>query len=235
MLIEAKNISVIYHNKTVLDNISLTIKNNDLITIIGPNGAGKSTLIKCLLEIIKPNSGEIKQAKNLTIGYVPQHINIDKSLPIRVADFIALNKKSNNKDIHNICKEIGILDLLNKNFATLSGGERQKVLLARSMLGNPQLLILDEATSGMDISGQIEFYALVEKLWQKYKVAVVMVSHDLHMVMAKSKKVICLFHHICCSGTPTTVVNNPEFKHIFGDNLQNTLALYNHHHNHEHT
>lgn len=234
MLITAKNITLRYNGKNILDDISLQINPGDIITIIGPNGAGKSSLIKCLLNITKPSSGSIIHSKNLDIGYVPQKIAIDSSLPILVSDFLQLNKKTNKQNLQTICDDVNISALLNKNFANLSGGEKQKVLLARSLLNNPNLLVLDEVTAGMDISTQLDFYTLIEKIWQKYNLAVLMVSHDLHMVMAKSKKVVCLFHHICCSGKPEQVVNSPEFTKLFGDSLQNTLAIYNHHHDHTH-
>jgi zinc transport system ATP-binding protein len=192
-LISAKNIDVMYGSQKALDNISLDVSTNDLITIVGPNGAGKSTLIKCLLGIIKPTSGTITRQKNLNIGYVPQSINIDKNLPLLVKDFLYLNKKPHKEKLQEIFKNIAIKPLLTKSMAELSGGEKQKVLLARSLLDNPQVLVLDEVAAGMDISSQLEFYNLVETIWQEYNLAIVMISHDLHMVMAKvSRFCVCL-------------------------------------------
>jgi zinc transport system ATP-binding protein len=234
ILISAKNIDVMYGSQKALDNISLDVSTNDLITIVGPNGAGKSTLIKCLLGIIKPTSGTITRQKNLNIGYVPQSINIDKNLPLLVKDFLYLNKKPNKEKLQEIFKNIAIKPLLTKSMADLSGGEKQKVLLARSLLDNPQILVLDEVAAGMDISSQLEFYNLIETIWQEYNLAIVMISHDLHMVMAKSKQVLCLFKHICCSGKPEQVASNPEFVKLFGKSIDSTLAIYNHHHDHTH-
>jgi zinc transport system ATP-binding protein len=234
ILISAKNIDVMYGSQKALDNISLDVSTNDLITIVGPNGAGKSTLIKCLLGIIKPTSGTIIRQKNLNIGYVPQSINIDKNLPLLVKDFLYLNKKPNKEKLQEIFKNIAIKPLLTKSMADLSGGEKQKVLLARSLLDNPQILVLDEVAAGMDISSQLEFYNLIETIWQEYNLAIVMISHDLHMVMAKSKQVLCLFKHICCSGKPEQVASNPEFVKLFGKSIDSTLAIYNHHHDHTH-
>jgi zinc transport system ATP-binding protein len=235
MLISANDISITLDDKKVLDSVSLNVDNGDLITIVGPNGAGKSTLIKCLLGVITPDSGEVTHEIGLRIGFVPQQFTVDKKLPIIVRDFLTLHKNPSTTQLQEVCEIINITHLLTKNLATLSGGETQKVLLARSLFDNPQVLVLDEVTAGMDLSGQLEFYGLLEKVWKKYNLAVLMVSHDLHMVMAKSKQVLCLFHHVCCSGKPSQVINNPEFIRLFGESIKDTLAIYNHQHDHTHS
>lgn len=234
MLIKTHKVTVKRQDRVILNNITLEIGDRDFTTIIGPNGAGKSMLLKCLMGFYKPDSGSIDQAKNLKIGYVPQRINIELSLPISVKNFLLLANKINHNDLENIADECNIKSLMNKQLHFLSGGELQRVLLARSLINNPQLLILDEPAQNLDISGQLSFYKLLDKIYNSRKLSILMVSHDLHMVMASSRQVICLYHHICCSGEPNVVTKDPEFISLFGNDMANMMAIYQHSHNHNH-
>lgn len=234
-LIEAKNINLKFAAKTILDDVSLTIKDDDFITIVGPNGAGKSMLLKCLIGLQKPNSGQIIKQKNLRIGYVPQNIQITKSFAISVRQFLQLNQGVTKQEIDQIAKEAEIDGYLDHQLNNLSGGELQRVLLARSLVLNPEILILDEPAQNIDISGQLKFYKLLEKVYNSRKIAILKVSHDLHLVMALSKKVLCLYHHICCHGKPQMIAKDPKFMSIFGDDMAKMMAIYNHEHDHSHS
>jgi zinc transport system ATP-binding protein len=231
MLIKAENITVIRQKKHILKDVSICIRKRDFITIIGPNGAGKSMLLKCLMGFWKSDSGTVTQKKGLKIGYVPQRLVPDHTMPISVQRFLSLYKKTNNTDIRKIAEEINIIHILKKPLSVLSGGELQRVLLARSLLNDPDLLILDEPAQNMDISGQLSFYKLLENTCNERSLSILMVSHDLHMVMASTKQVICLFHHICCTGEPHTITRDPEFIALFGTDMANMMAVYQHSHN----
>ena len=214
-LIQANKLYVNRHSKDILKDVSLEVKNNDFITIVGPNGAGKSILLECLMGTFIPNSGSIKRKKNISMGYIPQNFNLEKSMPISVKRFLNLNKKFLQVNLDRAIEETGILSILDSNLATLSGGELQKVLLARSLLSNPELLILDEPAQNLDIKSQLNFYNLLNEIFENRNLSILMVSHDLHMVMASTRKVICLFNHICCSGEPQKVAKDPEFINLF--------------------
>jgi zinc transport system ATP-binding protein len=179
-----------------------------------------------------PNKGTITRKKNLKIGYVPQRFVPDATLPLTVQRFLTLRKKTDVIRMRETAEEIEISSLLNKPLYTLSGGEMQRVLLARSLLGNPELLILDEPAQNLDISGQLAFYKLLEQVYNKHTLSILMVSHDLHMVMASTKHVLCLFHHVCCSGEPHVVTQDPEFITLFGSDMAHMMAVYQHNHHH---
>ncbi|NSW98419.1 metal ABC transporter ATP-binding protein [bacterium] len=234
MLIKANNISVVRGNKKILEDINLSIDSKDFITILGPNGAGKSMLLKCLLGFFKPDEGEIIKSDNLKISYSPQDFIIDKSIPITALDFIMLNKKIEKDAIINLSKDFFIEDLLKKQLSYLSGGELQKVLITRSLIDNPDLLILDEPTQNLDVSGQLNFYKFLNKIYEERDISILMVSHDLHMVISTTKKVICLSNHICCSGEPSKITQDPEFITLFGHDFANMMSLYKHDFNHTH-
>ena len=233
-LIQAIGLYVNRHSKDILKDVSLEVKNNDFITIVGPNGAGKSVLLECLMGTFIPNSGSIKRKKNISMGYIPQNFNLEKSMPISVKRFLNLNKKFLQVNLDRAIEETGILSILNSNLATLSGGELQKVLLARSLLSNPELLILDEPAQNLDIKRQLNFYSLLNKIFENRNLSILMVSHDLHMVMASTRKVICLFNHICCSGEPQKVAKDPEFINLFGNDMAKMMSVYQHTHDHTH-
>ena len=233
-LIDAENLTVIRQGRRILDNISLRVDGGDFITIIGPNGAGKSMLLKCLLGFYPADRGNVRRRRGLTIGYVPQRLTPDYAMPIHVRRFLRLGKKTNDARIEDIAHETGIAHLLKSPLFLLSGGELQLVLLARALLEAPALLVLDEPAQNLDISGQLAFYKLLDQIYAKRALSILMVSHDLHMVMASTKRVVCLFHHVCCSGEPQAITKDPEFISLFGDDMANMMAVYQHSHNHMH-
>jgi len=233
-LISAKNVSVLKHQKSILDNIDIQINKNDFITIIGPNGAGKTMLLKCLMGFYKPTSGRIERKEKLKIGYMPQSISIINTMPITVKDFITVRKEYDDISLNKVITEVSIGEIINKQLSVLSGGEMQRVLLARSLLNNPDLLILDEPAQNLDISGQLNFYKLIQEIYSKRDISILMVSHDLHLVMVSTKKVLCLYKHICCSGAPQQIAKDPEFLSMFGKDMANMMSIYQHSHDHNH-
>ena len=232
-LISLDSISLVRQKNHILRDISLTIKTGDFITVIGPNGAGKSMLLKTLMGFYKPTSGRITRTANLSIGYMPQHIHLDQTIPISVARFLRLTQKTATP-IDQTASETNITALLDRLLSALSGGELQRVLLARALMNDPHILILDEPAQNLDIAGQLAFYRLLEDIYKTRDLAILMVSHDLHMVMARTKQVICLYHHICCSGAPQSVTKEPEFISLFGDDMARMMAVYQHEHDHTH-
>lgn len=230
-LISATNIQYTIDKKTILNHISMQVSRGEILSLIGPNGSGKSTLIKILVGLLKPTGGTIQRLPTLSIGYSPQQIVIDPILPISVKRF--LNLVPQKKDIEEISSELGIQRILNHPVQAISGGEWQRVLLARALLQKPDLLVLDEPAQGVDIVGQGELYALLRKIRDDYQCGIILVSHDLHVVMAGTDRVICLQHHICCEGLPERVSRDPAFIALFGP-VAEDLALYTHRHDHKH-
>nr|WP_010301390.1 metal ABC transporter ATP-binding protein [Candidatus Odyssella thessalonicensis] len=223
----------------ILNDINLTIYKGKITTIIGPNGAGKTSLIKLMLGLYKPTAGLIQRHKGLKIGYVPQKLKLNPLLPITVERFLELATPQNNKklgrEIEQVLHKVGSCHLRMRRMQVLSGGETQRILLARALLQNPDLLVLDEPAQGVDIIGQSDLYHLIAQLRNQIGCGVVLVSHDLHLVMAASDEVICLNHHICCSGTPSDVQSHPSYAQLFGaKEVASTLAIYTHHHSHRH-
>ncbi|WP_439236362.1 zinc ABC transporter ATP-binding protein ZnuC [Lonepinella koalarum] len=233
-LVALNNINVTFFQKVALQNINLRIYPNSVMTIVGPNGGGKSTLLKVLLKLLTPTSGDVVYSKNLRIGYVPQKIHLDPSLPITVEKFLLLKKGITKNDMQQALELLSVSHLIKNSMQKLSGGEMQRVLIARAILNKPNLLVLDEPTQGVDINGQVELYQLIKQTREKLNCAILMVSHDLHIVMADTNEVLCVNHHICCAGTPEAVSNDPKFIHFFGDQFAKNIAVYTHHHNHQH-
>ena len=229
-LISAQNITVTRGGQHILKDVSLNVYMQDFITIIGPNGAGKSMLLKCILGFYKPNHGYIEMKKSLRIGYVPQRLLPTHNIPITTGRFLSLRKKCDTTSLNHVIEETGISNLLNTALSVLSGGELQRVLLARALLGNPELLILDEPAQNLDIPGQLSFYKLLERVYKERCLSVLMVSHDLHLVMASTKRVVCMYKHICCSGAPCSVAKDPEFMSLFGEEISSMMAVYQHKH-----
>ncbi len=233
-LISIQNLNINFNEYKILENINFDIYSQQIITIIGPNGAGKSTLIKTILGFIKPTFGNIIKHPSLKIGYLPQKISFPEQIPITVLKFLNLNNKTNPSLLTGpILGLLNIEKLLNKSIHQLSGGELQRVLLARALYNKPNLLILDEPTQNIDLNGQAEFYKLCSYLQQQFNCAILMASHDLHIVMSGINSVICLNKHICCHGLPTKVSQHPEFIQLFGEHMTK-LAIYPHHHDHQH-
>lgn len=233
-LIKADHISVRRQQQTILSDVSVQIDPRDFVTIIGPNGAGKSMLMKALMGFYAPDEGGIETHGDVRIGYVPQRISTDVTIPLKVKAFLRLNQQISSEDLFEIAKLCEIESYLSKPLYVLSGGEMQRVLLARALLRKPNLLVLDEPAQNLDVSGQLYFYRLLDKIYQNQDVAILMVSHDLHLVMASTKKVICLYRHVCCSGAPEIVTQHPSFKELFGEEMSQMLGFYQHHHAHSH-
>lgn len=233
-LIELKNIHVTFDRQQVLRDINFAIYTNQVITIVGPNGGGKSTLLKVLLKLQKPTSGKVIYHSNVRIGYVPQKIHLDPNLPMTVERFLKLKKGISAVEISETLNQLSIEHLRQNSMQKLSGGEMQRVLLARALLNKPNLLVLDEPTQGVDINGQTELYQLIHQTQQRLNCAILMVSHDLHIVMANTNEVLCVNQHICCAGMPEAVSQDPTFIHFFGDQFAKNVALYTHKHNHKH-
>lgn len=233
-LVTLENVTVSFGQRRVLSDISLNLSPGKILTLLGPNGAGKSTLVRVVLGLVAPDTGIIKRDKQLRIGYVPQKLHLDATLPLTVGRFLRLRPGARKEEILPALKRVNAAHLVDAPMQKLSGGETQRVLLARALLNRPQLLVLDEPTQGVDVNGQVALYDLIDQLRKELDCAVLMVSHDLHLVMAKTDEVLCLNHHICCSGTPEVVSLHPEFISMFGPRGAQQLGIYRHNHNHRH-
>ena len=233
-LIEARDLSVGYAGLPALSHVTLTIEPAEIVTVIGPNGSGKSTLIRALLGILEPTRGEVSRKPGLRIGYVPQRLSIDRSLPITVSRFLSLPERRSRAECQAMLTRTGVPELGGRQMTELSGGQFQRVLLARALLAKPDILILDEPTQGLDQPGVAAFYRLIEEVRADLGCAILMVSHDLHVVMSATDRVVCLNGHVCCQGAPDAVLAAPEYRALFGDGTEGTLALYQHHHDHRH-
>ncbi|EEX91740.1 zinc ABC transporter ATP-binding protein ZnuC [Vibrio orientalis] len=233
-LVELSDICVQFDERKVLDRVNLSLQRGKITTLIGPNGAGKSTLVKVLLGLQRRYSGKVTKTKGLKVGYVPQKLKLNDSLPLNVERFLCLAGKYSQQELHDALKLVGAEHLLANNMHALSGGENQRVLIARALLQRPDLLVLDEPAQGVDVQGQIDLYELIDTIRHRFNCAVFMVSHDLHLVMAKTDDVICLHHHICCSGAPADIAQHPSYIALFGHTHQQSLAFYHHQHDHHH-
>lgn len=214
--------------------VSMAVEPGEIVTLIGPNGSGKSTTAKMALGILNPDEGSAVQRHNLRVGYVPQKLAIDWTLPLTVRHFMGLTGRVDATVADQAMSATNILHLSKAEVRTLSGGEFQRVMLARAIARNPELLVLDEPVQGVDFNGEIALYELIREIRDQIGCGVLLISHDLHVVMAATDRVICLNGHVCCSGTPTNVASSAEYKELFGARATTGLALYEHNHDHEH-
>lgn len=233
-LVNLNKLTVAYSGVIALKNVSFQIDAGEIVTIVGPNGSGKTSLLKAIIGAVVPQEGNVDVKSGLKIGYVPQRLNLDPTLPISVGRFMKLSENVSKKECQRALERAGVAAIMAKQMSELSGGQLQRVLLAKALLGSPAMLLLDEATQGLDQPGAAEFYKQIEKLREETGCAILMISHDLHVVMSASDRVICLNGHICCSGTPQAVAATPEYKELFGADTDGALALYRHNHDHKH-
>ena len=233
-LINVEGLVVKLGNTIVLRDINLKIGPKEIVTIVGPNGAGKSTFLRSIIGVVRPDRGLIHIKAGLRIGYVPQRLQADPALPLTVLRFLSLPHKVSQNNLEEALFHSETTGLINKKIYELSGGELQRVLLARALLNRPQLLILDEANQGLDHLGSISFYNQIELIRSKLECAVLMVSHELHVVMGASDRVVCINGHVCCHGSPEQVASSPEYHALFGSDAEGVMAIYRHDHNHSH-
>ena len=234
ILVKLNEVGIRQKDKWLVKGVSLKVEKGKIVTLIGPNGSGKSTTAKIALGIYKKIEGQVEKYTN-NVGYVPQKISIDWTLPLRVNDFMLLTENLNDDAVNEALSLTGVIHLKNKNLGNLSGGEFQRVLLARAISKKPDLLVLDEPVQGVDFTGEIALYELIKKISEKLNCGILLISHDLHMVMSATDHVVCLNGHVCCSGSPIDVAKDKEYKALFGDQASQTLSIYEHKHDHEHT
>ena len=232
-LIRLQQVSVGFRQESVLENVQLTVNAGEIVTLIGPNGAGKTTLVRAVLGLLKPDSGSVWRKPRLRIGYMPQKLTVDPTLPLSVLRFLRLVPGVDRAAALAALAEVGAEQVIDSPLQNISGGELQRVLLARALLREPELLVLDEPVQGVDVAGQAELYRLITELRDRHGCGVLMVSHDLHLVMSTTDQVVCLNRHVCCSGHPEQVSGDPAFVELFGQDAQ-SLAIYHHHHDHSH-
>ena len=234
ILVKLNNVGIQQNDKWLVKGVSLEVEKGKIVTLIGPNGSGKSTTAKIALGIYKNIEGSVEKFTN-NVGYVPQKISIDWTLPLRVKDFMVLTDNIKDELINEALSLTGVIHLKEKNLGNLSGGEFQRVLLARAISKKPELLVLDEPVQGVDFTGEIALYELIKKISEKLNCGILLISHDLHTVMSATDHVVCLNGHVCCSGSPKDVARNNEYKALFGEQASQTLSVYEHKHDHEHS
>ena len=234
ILVKLKDAGFKINDKWLVQGVSLQVEKGKIVTLIGPNGSGKSTTAKIALGIYKKIEGSVEKFTN-KVGYVPQKISIDWTLPLRVNDFMVLTENLKSETINEALSLTGVIHLKDKNLGDLSGGEFQRVLLARAISKKPDLLVLDEPVQGVDFTGEIALYELIKKICDELDCGILLISHDLHTVMSATDHVVCLNGHVCCSGSPTDVAKNDEYKALFGEQASQILSRYEHKHDHIHT
>ena len=234
ILVKLNEVGIRQKDKWLVKGVSLKVEKGKIVTLIGPNGSGKSTTAKIALGIYKKIEGQVEKYTN-NVGYVPQKISIDWTLPLRVNDFMLLTENLNDDAVNEALSLTGVIHLKNKNLGNLSGGEFQRVLLARAISKKPDLLVLDEPVQGVDFTGEIALYELIKKISDTLNCGILLISHDLHTVMSATDHVVCLNGHVCCSGTPSDVARNNEYKALFGEQASQTLSIYEHKHDHVHS
>ena len=233
-LITTENICLHFGEDVVLHDINFAVQEREIVTVLGPNGSGKSTFLRILIGALKPTAGTVNHRPDLRIGYVPQRLSVDANMPMSVDRFLRLARGGSKQTREKWVNQVGVGELLRLQVSNLSGGQLQRVMLTQALLANPHVLILDEATQGLDQSGEASFYRLIEQVRNEQGCAIVLVSHDLHVVMSASDRVVCLNGHVCCEGAPTIVSAAPEYRALFGLGTEGALALYRHDHDHSH-
>ena len=234
ILVKLNEVGIRQNDKWLVKGVSLIVEKGKIVTLIGPNGSGKSTTAKIALGIYKKIEGQVEKYTN-NVGYVPQKISIDWTLPLRVNDFMLLTENLKDEAVNEALSLTGVIHLKNKNLGNLSGGEFQRVLLARAISRKPDLLVLDEPVQGVDFTGEIALYELIKKISDTLNCGILLISHDLHTVMSATDHVVCLNGHVCCSGSPKEVARNNEYKALFGEQASQTLSIYEHKHDHVHS
>lgn len=233
-LVTAEGIDVTFGRNRVLEHVDLTVRRGEIVTLIGPNGSGKTTLVRAVLGLLTPDAGRIRRRDGLSIGYVPQRLQVDPAMPMTVRRFLCLPRPRPEADLRRTLDEVGAAYLIEQSIQGLSGGEIQRLLLARALLRDPDLLVLDEPLQGVDFNGQLALFDLIGAVRRRRNCGVLMVSHDLHLVMAGTDRVVCLNHHICCTGAPEAVSQHPNYLALFGPRAARGLAVYTHDHDHHH-
>ena len=233
LLVKVSDAGLYKDGKWLVKGVNLNITKGKIVTLIGPNGSGKTTTAKIALGLYKNIEGTVERLTN-KISYVPQKVSIDWTLPVRVIDFMVLTQDLQDQEINDALNLTGVEHLKNNNLRELSGGEFQRVLLARAIAKKPDLLVLDEPVQGVDFTGEVELYALIKKISETLQCGILLISHDLHVVMSATDYVVCLNGHVCCSGTPVDVAQNKEYKELFGEKSSQLLSLYEHQHDHVH-
>lgn len=233
-LIHLEGMGVESGHRWLVQNVDLDVHRGEIVTLIGPNGSGKSTTARVVTGVLKPSVGRVDRLAGLRIGYVPQKLNVDRTLPLTVRRLMNLTGTYERAEIEHILEEVGAAHLADSEVQSLSGGEFQRALLARAIISRPDLLVLDEPVQGVDFAGEVALYELIGRLREEYQCGVLLISHDLHVVMAETDTVICLNGHVCCRGTPELVLQSDEYKQLFGPRAAQTLAIYQHHHDHTH-
>ncbi len=234
MIAKLENISLTLNRQKILSGINLELQKGKITTLIGPNGGGKTSIARILLGILDPTSGKVQKKSALKIGYMPQKIEIDKTIPMTAKDFIQLSthKIEFDESLKHLSSRLNVTKILNQQIHDLSGGQMQKILFLRALTNNPELLVLDEPTQYMDIAGTQDFYQIIDEVRKSSNCAILLISHDLHAVMQKTDLVFCVNYHVCCHGSPESVNKHPEYLSLFGNKSE--LALYQHHHDHQH-
>ena len=233
-LVKLENAGIYKSSKWLVRGVSLEVSKGQIVTLIGPNGSGKTTTAKMVLNILRSDEGSVKRNTN-RVAYVPQKVNVDWTLPLRVFDFMKITGDMSKLEMIENLKLTGVEDLIYADLKNLSGGEFQRVLIARAIAKKPELLVLDEPVQGVDYTGEIALYELIKKISDELKCGILLISHDLHTVMSATDHVVCLNGHVCCSGSPIDVASNHEYKALFGEQASKTLALYEHNHDHVHS
>ncbi len=234
VLVRVDGLDVSIAGRSILDDVSLVVHEGEIVTVIGPNGAGKTVLVRTILGLIQPRSGQVSRRSGLTVGYVPQRLHIDPVLPLTVARFLTLGARRPRADVEAALTETGVGQVIDAAVQRVSGGEFQRVLLARALMRDPDLLVLDEPVQGVDIGGQSGLYRLITRVRDRRNCGVLMVSHDLHLVMASTDQVLCINRHVCCTGHPEMVARDPAYIELFGREAAGSVAVYVHEHDHDH-